>query len=176
MGYALFLKHISGTVRSHNRISIRAVRPMTFINFFWQYGMTAVATYICAWCISWGGRTERLGAIIILVEWDLSLLLQAHAPTGPGLWVEIIDLVTLALFVGISLQSRKIWPVFLAALQLDTVVGHAAAQLAGFGQYPYAVATGLWGGEGILIAILAGTISHRRSERRKWARIENVAG
>ena len=148
---------------------------MSFVNFFWQYGMAAVATYVCAWCMSWGGRAERLAAMIIIVEWNLSLIVQSHARTGPGIWVEIIDLVTLGLFIILSLQSRKLWPIFLAALQLDTVVGHAAAQLARFGQYPYAVATGLWGGEGILIVILVGTISHRSSERRRWARIDDLA-
>lgn len=147
---------------------------MSFINFFWQYGLTAIATYICAWCISWGGRTERLGAIILLTEWILSMIVQTHSGNGPGIWVEIIDVVTLGLFVALSLWSRKVWPIFLAALQLDTVVGHAAAKLAGFGIYPYAVAAGLWGGEGVLIAVLAGTISHQISERRRWARIGSV--
>ncbi len=154
---------------------LRTVYGMNFINFFWQYGMTAVATYTCAWCISWGGRTERLGALILLTEWLLSMIVQSHAGKGPGVWVEIIDLVTLCLFIILSLRSRKVWPIFLAALQLDTVVGHAAARLAGFGVYPYAVATGLWGGEGVLIAVLIGTISHRMSERRRWARIESAA-
>ncbi|WP_443747869.1 hypothetical protein [Asticcacaulis solisilvae] len=147
---------------------------MNFINFFWQYGLTAIATYACAWCISWGGRAERLGAIILLTEWLLSMVVQSHDGRGPGIWVQIIDVITLGLFVGLSLWSRKVWSIFLAALQLDTVVGHAAAHLAGFGVYPYAVAAGLWGGEGVLIAVVAGTISHRRSERRRWARLEGA--
>ena len=141
---------------------------MALINFIWQYGGALLATLVCGWSMVRGGPTERFAAVVLLVSWYLTLILQTHRQADPGIWVKLIDLTVFILFAAMSLKTRKLWTLFIAALQLDTVVGNLAAQLAGFGQYPAAVAAGLWGGYGLLIALAAGTISHQLSERRRW--------
>jgi hypothetical protein len=145
---------------------------MHLIDFIWQYGVAAIATFVCGWAMSYGGRTERFAAVVLLSSWMLTLIVQAQTGDGPGIWVKLIDIVVLILFVGMSLKSRKLWTVFMAAFQFDAVVGHAAATLVHFGRYPSAVAVGLWGGQGLLYVLIAGTLSYRHSEKRRWAAAE----
>lgn len=140
---------------------------MELVNFLWQYGGVIEATLVCGWCMASGGRTERFAAAVVLLAWYMSIALQSHAATGPGPWVELIDFVVLLIFSGMSLITRKIWTIFAAALQLDTVVGHVAAKVAHFGQYPYAVALGLWGGDFMLVVLAVGVISYRRTKKRR---------
>ncbi|MBW8733364.1 MAG: hypothetical protein JF571_03465 [Asticcacaulis sp.] len=144
---------------------------MHLIDFIWQYGVAAIATVVCGWAMSYGGRTERFAATVILFFWMLTLIVQSQQGNGPGIWVKLIDITVLIIFVGMSLKTRKLWTVFMAAFQLDAVFGHAAATLLHFGRYPAAVAVGLWGGHGLLYVLIAGTISHRRSEKRRWAAV-----
>lgn len=136
------------------------------INQLWQYSGVILATLVCGWSFLRGGPTERFGAAVVIVGWYLSILLQSHSPKGPGIWVEIIDAVMLLLFLYLSLSTRRLWTILISACQLDTVVFHLAAKVAHYGQYPYVVAIGLWGGYGLLLALAWGVLEHRGRLKR----------
>ena len=135
----------------------------------WMYGGLVMATLVCAGVYRWGGPAERVGAATIFIAWVLSLLLQTHGPHGPGPWVVSIDIVVLMLFSVLSFTTRRLWTVFGAACQLDAVMSHFAAKLTHFQLYSYVVALGLWGGQGMLVCLIAGAIGYRRHLRRKAA-------
>lgn len=107
------------------------------LNLAWQLGNFALAILCCAGAWFRGGPTERRGAAIILISWALSLLLQSHAKTGPGLWVNIIDVIVLGLFFKLSLDSRRLWTLFACACQLDTVASHFSQVFEQYSQWVY---------------------------------------
>ncbi len=137
-----------------------------FLNLAWQYGGAILAIACCAYALWQGGRVERYAAGIILVGWILTLLLQSHSLSGPGLWVQIIDGVALLMFVGLSLWSRRIWTLFLCACQLDTVMAHFSQMSLHSSQWVIAMVLGLWGGQGLLLCLVAGVIGHRQRLKR----------
>ena len=128
-----------------------------------------MATLVCAGVYWWGGPAERVGAATIFIAWVLSLLLQTHGPHGPGPWVVLIDIVVLAIFGVLSFKTRRLWTLFGAACQLDAVMSHFAAKLTHFQLYSYVVALGLWGGQGMLVCLIAGAIGYRQHLRRNAA-------
>ncbi len=137
------------------------------VNFIWQYGGGAIAILVCGLSLTYGGAAERFAAAVIVSAWIFMLLVQSHSMSGPGIWVELSDVVVLVLFTGLSLRVRKLWTVFLAALQLDAVVGHFTAKLAHYELYPYVVAVGLWGGYGLLIVLMIAVVNYRRALKRQ---------
>ncbi len=139
----------------------------SLVNFIWQYGGVALAIVVCGWSLVYGGASERFAAAVILSAWVFMLLVQSHTQSGPGIWVELSDIAVLLLFLGMSLKVRKLWTIFMAALQLDAVVGHFTAKLAHYELYPYVVAVGLWGGYGLLIVLMVAVINHRRAIKRR---------
>jgi hypothetical protein len=142
------------------------------INQVWQYGGLFLATICCAWAWHRGGPTERRGAIIIFVGWTLSFLLQSHAKTGPGIWVNIIDICGFFALFYISVQSRRLWTLFACASQLDAIASHISQVFEHFGQWAYFVIIGVWSGYGLLICLAAGVISYRWQLRRVAERTE----
>ncbi|MGA9659003.1 MAG: hypothetical protein WBQ60_07895 [Asticcacaulis sp.] len=132
-----------------------------------QLSVYAVAALCCAWAFWKGGRTEKRGAVYIFIAWTLSLLLQSHAKTGPGILVNIIDIVTLCLLVHLSLVSKKIWTIFAAASQLDAIASHLAQVFLPYGQRVYVSVLAIWGGYGLLICLFAGTIGHQLDLKRQ---------
>ena len=146
-----------------------------FLNLAWQYGGAILAIVCCAYALWQGGRVERYAAGIILIGWMLTLLLQSHSLSGPGLWVQIIDGVALALFVALSLWSRRIFTLFLSACQLDTVMAHFSQMSLHSSQWVIAMVLGLWGGQGLLLCLVAGVIGYRRGlKRRARSRTEPI--
>ena len=76
-------------------------------------------------------------------------------------------MVVLAIFGVLSFKTRHLWTLFAAACQLDAVMSHFAAKLTHFQLYSYVVALGLWGGQGMLVCLIAGTIGYRRRLKRQ---------
>lgn len=132
----------------------------------WVYGGATLAVVCCIWAFLRGGPVERIGAAIILPAWFLSLLLHSPSPDGPGIWVLLIDIATLFAFLWLSIWSRRVWTVLASACQLAAVASHFGAMLGHFGAWIYITAIGIWGGEGLLLALVIGIIGYRASERR----------
>ncbi len=140
---------------------------MSLVNLIWVYGGLARATIVCGMACWLGGTAERIVAATLWIAWVLSLILFVPGPKGPGMATTIIDCTVLVVFVTVSLRTRLLWTLFAAAYQVDDVMSHFAAQLSHFQLYSHIVAAGLWGGEALLVCIVAGTIGHRRRLKRQ---------
>ena len=126
--------------------------------YTWGLVARILGFIICPYAIWRGRNVERLGAMIYLVSWLLSRLSQRAEDQGPAVFV--IDVVVFVLYAWLSLRERKIWVLVAAAFQLNTVLSHIIWWLfPQVGQVAYVTALGIFGGYGLLFAILAGTIS-----------------
>lgn len=117
-----------------------------------------------------GGRTERLGALIILIGSGLTIWVEQahmfdwrHERTG----LVIVDLMVLVAFFALALQTNRFWPLWATAFHLIAVATHLII----FIQPPrvlqaYAIIQGFWAYP-MLAAILIGSLGawplHRRA-------------
>jgi hypothetical protein len=83
--------------------------------------------------------------------------------------VFVVDLLTLAAFTGLALRSERFWPLWVAGLQLTTLVAHAlkAVELELL-PHAYAAAARLWVYP-IFLIIVVGTWRSNHRERREQA-------
>ena len=85
---------------------------------------------VCSGYALWRGRgDERIAAAVCLVATGLSHLIL-HSPTGRFEHLEggilAIDVLTFAGFVAIALWSQRFWPLWVAGLQLTSLLSHVA--------------------------------------------------
>ena len=142
--------------------------------YFWVWGVFALATAICAAAGLWGGKPERICAATLWSAWVLSLIVGYLDRKGIGNPIVVIDSVCLVIFTLVSLKWRHIWTLLVAASQLDDVMSHFTAKMLNYGLWSYAMVTGLWGGQFIMICLLFATITHQRRLRR--ARVLDTNG
>jgi hypothetical protein len=116
-----------------------------------------------------GGAPERIGATILLIG---SILTKAafSAPVGHlksmEVGVFIVDIVTLAAFLGLALGAERFWPLWVAALQIIGTAAHLVKLLdPELFWRTYAFMLAIWAYPMILLMI-AGTWRHRRRLRR----------
>lgn len=113
-----------------------------------------------------GGRDERLAAGICLAGALASKLLvspleQRYFMVEPAIMA--IDLAMLAVFVHIALRSERFWPLWIAGLQLTTMLGHVLKAVGGdLIPRAYGVALGFWAYPIILILAVATWRTGRR--------------
>ncbi len=136
------------------------------VYYFWVWGVFALATAICAAAGLWGGKPERICAATLWIAWALSLAAGYLDRKGIGNPIVVIDSVCLVIFIAVSLKWRHIWTLLVAASQLDDVMSHFTAKMLNYGLWSYAMVTGLWGGQFIMICLLVATIAHQRRLRR----------
>lgn len=137
--------------------------------YFWIWGVFALATAICAGAWVWGGKPERICGATLWIAWTLSLVVGYLDRNGIGNPIVVIDVVCLVIFTAVSLKWRHIWTLLVAASQLVDVTSHFTAKMLNYGLWSYAMATGLWGGQFIMICLLVATITHQRQIRRASA-------
>ncbi|MEO6248684.1 MAG: hypothetical protein ABIO85_08925 [Sphingomicrobium sp.] len=92
---------------------------------FLFFGLLFGATGYALWR---GDRDSRLAAIICLAAVALTqLMLQpvAHRYASVEGGVVAVDAATLIGFTLIALRSSRFWPLWIAGLQLTTMIGHA---------------------------------------------------
>ncbi|WKL58316.1 hypothetical protein Q1W73_04870 [Asticcacaulis sp. ZE23SCel15] len=125
--------------------------------WFWVSGSSIVAAAcgIIAW---WrGGAPERYGFTLILIGWTLTPFVQDRGGHGPGVWVMLLDIITFAGLIVISVWSRRIWTLFAGAFMLDTVASHLVVFLAPHVDlYSYITSLGLWSGYALALSMVAG--------------------
>lgn len=92
------------------------------IIFYWSLlGLT------CGYALWRGGREERFAALVCIVA---SLMMPfvlgpfAKRYVGIELGALLVDCAVLAAFVSVALQSRRFWPLWVAGLQLTTILSH----------------------------------------------------
>ena len=107
-----------------------------------------------------GGREERIVAALCLAGAVLSKLVVSPLTERYGemeLGVLVVDISLFAGFVAIALRSERFWPLWVAGLQLTTIVGHFMKALNEELFYrSYGAAIGVWSYP-ILLILLVGT-------------------
>jgi hypothetical protein len=131
-----------------------------------------ILVLICAYAF-WRGRTdERVAAATCLLASLVQLLVVSpamHRYSGIEFGVMFVDLGVLGVFVALALQSSRFWPLWVAGLQLTTILGHVlkAVQLSLL-PLAYAGALRFWSYPILLILAVGTWRTHKRvvSERR----------
>ena len=128
---------------------------------FFRFLLIAIAIYT-VWR---GGRDERIVALTCVIgtaltQISLSPVGQRYGQIELGSF--LVDLGVLAAFVIVALQSTRFWPLWVAGLQLTTLLGHV---LKGIDQdllpRAYGAALQFWSYP-ILLILVVGTYRHHR--------------
>ena len=134
-----------------------------------RYIYWAILLAICGYALWRGQRDERIVAGICLVASVASFLslTQWHDRySNVEYRLLLVDIVTLASFVAVALQSKRFWPLWVAGLQLTTSMGHMLKAIdSSLIPVAYGAALRMWAYP-ILIILAVGTWrSHRRSRK-----------
>ncbi|ESQ81203.1 hypothetical protein [Asticcacaulis sp. YBE204] len=144
------------------------------LHLIWLYGGNVLALLIGIWALWRGGKTERLGTVVLWGGWIATPLVQTpHA--GIDIGILIVDLIVTAGFFWLSLTSRKLWMAFATAFMVMAVASHFAPLLTRYvSLYVYITANGFWGGLAVLGAFLAGMLQVEK-ERHKARPLRRVS-
>jgi len=136
------------------------------MRFAWKWtGVVSMALCI-VWAVWRGEKPERTGGLILAAAWGATMLVHRQGVYSPELAVILVDVAGLAGFIWLSLWSRRLWTVFMAAFQLDAVAAHIATLLSPhISGFTYITTTGLWGGYGLTFALAAGMWGVERRRR-----------
>jgi hypothetical protein len=126
-----------------------------------------ILVLICAYAFWRGRKDERVAAATCLLASLVQLLVVSpamHRYSGVELGVLFVDLGVLGVFVAIALQSSRFWPLWVAGLQLTTILGHIlkAVQLSLL-PLAYAGALRFWSYPILLILAIGTWRTHQRA-------------
>jgi hypothetical protein len=114
-----------------------------------------------------GSRDEQYVGIICVAGWVGTYLVLSPLKAryeSVEMPVVAVDLVVLAGFLAIALRSERFWPLWVAGLQLTTLMGHC---LKGIDSHllprAYAVALGFWAYPIVLILAIGVWRTQRRA-------------
>lgn len=134
------------------------------------FNLVSVALLAVA-ALRWGDAPERACAATLFAmtygDAGYHALFQQGAVYGSvDLWHLAIDLGVAAAFVGIALQANRVYPLWLAAIQLISVISHFARELtATLPKLAYGLMTYL--PYYVVILVMAGGLwSHARRRKR----------
>ena len=118
----------------------------------------------------WRGRSDerRIGVILVagVVATTLALSPVRDRFAGVEGAVAAVDVIVFLGFLWVALQSDRFWPLWIAGLQLTTILGHLV-RAADSGLFPraYGAALMFWGYPILLILAVGTWRSHRRLHR-----------
>lgn len=120
----------------------------------------------------WRGRTdERVAAATCLAASLVQILVISPTLTrysGVETGVMLVDLAVFAVFLGIALQSTRFWPLWVAGLQLTTILGHLMKMVeSDLLPHAYAGALRFWSYPILVIVFIGAWRTHQRTEREK---------
>lgn len=144
-----------------------------FETIYSQIGGVATVLVVCFAFLK-GDEAERIAAGAFALVVLTGTIIQEEAANGGPRWGWMaLDLVLLAVFIGIAWHSRRSWPVWAAAFQGLIVTGHLliAANLRP-PAYAFAAVNNL-ANYGLLIALAVGTFW--AWQERKAARLSERA-
>lgn len=122
----------------------------------------------CAYALIRGGAPERIGAAILIANFQLSLWVVApfERRYGEVEWAMFaVDMGAFLAFYGLSLFSARYWPMWMAAVQGVVALSHFAGLRADIIPWAYGNAVALW--SYLLLGMLAvATWRHRLRVRR----------
>jgi uncharacterized membrane protein len=141
---------------------------------------TVALVIIVALCVRRGiGIEYRIVASMMFfgsVGTQYALFLIRNDWTSINWTVVMIDAVAAAIFIVIALQSKRHWPMIIAALQIVVVISHFAAQL-GENPVSYAIGVlqGLWGWAQLIVLLVVGlrrnVTTSALSSLKKWRQL-----
>ena len=131
----------------------------------------AVLLFVSAYAFARGRADERIVASICVAASIASVIVgrpAASAYSGMEVGLLLVDLGALAGFVAVALRSDRFWPLWVAGLQLTTLIAHAlkAVQLDLMPE-AYAAAARFWVYPIFAIIALGTWRSHRRLLRAR---------
>jgi hypothetical protein len=129
------------------------------IHLVWVWAGTILLVGGCLWALWRGEAAERWGGGILLVAFGLTIVAQILQPKQvyDGIGIIMVDVAELIVLIILSLWSRRIWTLFMAAFQLNTIISHFAVHLSSHvDMYTQITAVGLWGGYAVSLALIAG--------------------
>ena len=119
-----------------------------------------------------GSRDERVVGVVLVVgviathlAWTPVNQRFAGLETG----VMLVDIAVFAGFLWVALRSDRFWPLWIAGLQLTTILGHLLkAADTGLFSRAYGAALMFWGYPIVLILALGTWRSHKRRIHRRF--------
>ena len=88
-----------------------------------------IAILICGLAMWRGDQPARWIGAAFLASWVGSLLVNRHDPYNADYGILAIDVLTLVVFVWVSIRSRRIWTVIASAFQMIIVASHVAVMI-----------------------------------------------
>ena len=133
----------------------------------------ALLLAVCSFAFLAGRRDERMVASICVLASIASVVVISPLSSrysGLEAGVFIVDLATLAGFTFVALRSERFWPLWVAGLQLTTLMSHAfkAGRLDLMPQ-AYAAAARFWVYPIFLILVIGTWRSYRRRKSQRRA-------
>jgi hypothetical protein len=125
-----------------------------------------VAVLICGLAMWRGDRAARWTGATLLAGWLGTLLVYRRDPINADYGMLVIDIATLAVFVGISIRTRRLWTIVASAFMAIIVASHIAVMIdlrVTLGTLWISMA--MWS-YGVLACLAFGTWAAWREERR----------
>jgi hypothetical protein len=127
-------------------------------------------TLVAMYALLRGNRDERTAALILVVgviATHLVISPVSHRFAGVETPVMTVDIVVFAAFLWLALRSDRFWPLWIAGLQLTTILGHVL-KVADNGLFSraYGAALMFWGYP-ILLILAVGTWRGARRQQRQ---------
>lgn len=108
----------------------------------------------CGYALWKGGRDARIVAATCLIATFASVPIAAYGAVEMN--VVFVDILVLASFLYVALQSDRFWPLWIAGLHVTTVVAHALKLMSGdLVPIAYAVALRFWAYPELIILAVA---------------------
>jgi hypothetical protein len=129
------------------------------------YVSIALQLAASAYALVRGGAPERIVAVLMLVAYATSVLVQSQFPVrfhGVELGIFIVDCAMLAALLAVALRAERFWPIWMTGLQAVAVAAHLAKMVNPLViPWAYAAMLAFWSHPMMLLLIL-GTWRHRR--------------
>lgn len=128
----------------------------------------AILAVCCLYALVRGGPPERLGATALIAAVVASHFVPA---SGPIRFQTIeygtmaVDMTLLAVIVFIAVRAQRFWPMWMAAILLDTVLTHLLMLSPKLIPWSYSVMNAAWGYP-LPIIIAVGTWRHHMRKQR----------
>ncbi len=130
----------------------------------------AVLFAVCAYAFLRGCRDERLAAATCIVATFATNLVYSPAGSYAGIetGVLIVDSLAMLGFIFIALRTDRFWPLWVAGLQLTTLIAHIF-KVADLDLIPqvYAAAARFWVYPIFLIIVIGTWRTHQRSRSKQ---------